>query len=315
MAAALQASSCVYAGLLGLLLVRWYGAARQRRAQRERVRMGFLASSGADPSALAVACHGLAARLIGFLRSRTLVVNMKPHLGIFHHRVWALGSRGFDRTLPLTGLAPAVTKAGCIDARAWACLAVAAAGALVGAVFSLELAALAGCVGGVVGWKLPLWALHQERDTRRNDLEGHLSEMLEVVSLGLRSGLSFDGSFALYHQHFSNALGRNSASTQQLWQLGLASREGALRALAASYDSQMFSRVVENIVRSLRFGSSLADELEASAVESRMAHKAVLEEKVAKAPVKMLVPTAALILPAMLLLVLGPVLLQMMQGF
>lgn len=39
-----------------------------------------------------------------------------------------------------------------------------------------------------------------------------------------------------------------------------------------------------------------------------------LEERVAKAPVKMMMPTGALILPAMLLLVLGPVLLELANG-
>ena len=40
-----------------------------------------------------------------------------------------------------------------------------------------------------------------------------------------------------------------------------------------------------------------------------------LEERVAKAPVKMMVPTGVLILPAMLMLVLGPVLLELAGGF
>ena len=42
--------------------------------------------------------------------------------------------------------------------------------------------------------------------------------------------------------------------------------------------------------------------------------QAQVEERVAKAPVKMMIPTGTLILPAMLLLVLGPVLLELMEG-
>ena len=71
---------------------------------------------------------------------------------------------------------------------------------------------------------------------------------------------------------------------------------------------------MERIVRSLRFGSTLAPDLEAAASEARARHRAQVEERVAKAPVKMMVPTGALILPAMLILVLGPVLLELMQG-
>ena len=43
--------------------------------------------------------------------------------------------------------------------------------------------------------------------------------------------------------------------------------------------------------------------------------KTRLQEAIAKAPVKMMLPTGTLILPAMLLLVLGPVLLELMEGF
>ena len=44
-------------------------------------------------------------------------------------------------------------------------------------------------------------------------------------------------------------------------------------------------------------------------------YKARRQEAVAKAPVKMMVPTGVLILPAMLMLVLGPVLLELAGGF
>jgi tight adherence protein C len=69
------------------------------------------------------------------------------------------------------------------------------------------------------------------------------------------------------------------------------------------------------MVRSLRFGTSIAESLEASAAEARETHKARMEERVAKVAVKMMLPVGGLILPAMLLLVLGPVLLELMEGF
>ena len=85
--------------------------------------------------------------------------------------------------------------------------------------------------------------------------------------------------------------------------------------MAATYDSKLLARLVESVVRSLRFGSSLADGLDALAAEAREVRKTRLQEAIAKAPVKMMLPTGTLILPAMLLLVLGPVLLELMEGF
>ena len=92
-------------------------------------------------------------------------------------------------------------------------------------------------------------------------------------------------------------------------------REQSLRQLAASYDSKLLSRVIESMVRSLRFGVSVAAVLDEASHEARGLYKARVEEQVAKAPVKMMLPVGTLILPAMLLLILGPVLLELMDGF
>ena len=133
-------------------------------------------------------------------------------------------------------------------------------------------------------------------------------------ALGVRSGLSFDRSLQLYTGHFDDGLARECAAAQRSWEAGLATRQDALRALAQGYDNPLFSRTVSAIIRSLRFGTSLGEVLEQSAEQARAARKAQVEERVAKAPVKMMIPTGTLILPAMLLLVLGPVLLELMEG-
>jgi tight adherence protein C len=139
--------------------------------------------------------------------------------------------------------------------------------------------------------------------------------MLEVVALGLRSGLTFDRSFALYGEHFDNDFAQSCARAHRSWALGLVSREEALRELASSYGCEQLSRVVDSVVRSLRFGSSLTGILEEAAAQSRAEWRTALEERVAKAPVKMMLPTGTLILPAMLLLVMGPILLELAGGF
>jgi tight adherence protein C len=97
--------------------------------------------------------------------------------------------------------------------------------------------------------------------------------------------------------------------------MGLSTREDSLRAMEAEYASPLLSRVVDSMVRSLRFGTPMSESLEAAAIEARETHRARMEERVAKVAVKMMLPVGALILPAMLLLVMGPVLLELMDGF
>ena len=190
----------------------------------------------------------------------------------------------------------------------------AAAGAVVGAVISLEMGLLLAAVAAAAGLYAPTWALRRLERERALELERSLPEMLEVVALGLRSGLSFDRSFQLYSMHFPSSFARSCASAQKSWSLGLRTRDEALRELAQSYRSDQLERTAERIVRSLRFGSALAPDLEAAAAEARARRRSQVEERVAKAPVKMMVPTGALILPAMLILIMGPILLELMQG-
>ncbi len=190
----------------------------------------------------------------------------------------------------------------------------AAAGAVVGAVISLEMGLLLAAVAAAAGLYAPTWALRRLERERALELERSLPEMLEVVALGLRSGLSFDRSFQLYSMHFPSSFARSCASAQKSWSLGLRTRDEALRELAQSYRSDQLERTAERIVRSLRFGSALAPDLEAAAAEARARRRSQVEERVAKAPVKMMVPTGSLILPAMLILILGPILLELMQG-
>lgn len=186
---------------------------------------------------------------------------------------------------------------------------------ILGLIFSVTLSIILFITGVILGFYLPVWAMKNEVKARTAELERNLPEMLEVVSLGLRSGLTFDRSFKIYTEHFTNVFSDACSLALKKWEGGIKSREDSLKELSNSYDSFLFKRIVDNIIRSLRFGSSLVESLEEAAVESRTIYKANQEEKVAKAPVKMMIPTGTLILPAMLLLVMGPILLNLIGGF
>lgn len=252
-------------------------------------------------------------------RAIALAASTSRSLSLGHGRrlvpVRLASSAWLDRHAASAGLRDTVTAAGFWETRVRLAAIGMAAGALVGSLLSVELAALLAVVGLCAGWLLLPRAVRRRQTQRAQEMERHLPEMLDVLALGMRSGLSFDRSLLLYTQHFDTMLAQELFLAQQQWTHGLARREDALRKVAASYDSALLRRVIENMVRSLRFGSSLTESLEATSREARAGYRARKQEQVAKAPVKMMVPTGALILPAMLILVLGPVLLELMEGF
>lgn len=220
----------------------------------------------------------------------------------------------FDKSAPVAGLVGEVTAEGFAEARARLALLFGAIGFVVGLLFSAELAIVLALVGCYLGWRAPAQAIVGRTKWRAHETERHLPEMLNVVALGMRSGLSFDTSLKLYAEHFDTVLARELANAQQQWTSGLVRRDEALRTVAATYDSAIFARVVETIIRSIRYGSSMVQSLESDAAEARSSYQTERQERIAKAPVKMMIPTGVLILPAMLVLVMGPVLLELMGG-
>jgi tight adherence protein C len=239
-------------------------------------------------------------------------------------RLHAIASGAAERARPSAGLAEAVVRRAQDLSRAqaplagWARLGTASFEGRVrkaGLERRVTVDGLARTRLEAAGAGLVPWALGRCVEARARALRGCLSETIEVLCLGLRSGLSLDRSIELYASCFEGDFACELDEARMEWQSGLATREAALRRLAATYEAPLLARVVDAIVRSARFGSPLADTLESLAVEARQTRKADVEEAVMKAPVKMMVPVGTLILPSMLILVLGPVLLDLAQGW
>ena len=140
------------------------------------------------------------------------------------------------------------------------------------------------------------WGVDCRREIRRRKRARSASGVLPWESEGRR---------ALSHRQkeaYELALERHAPEMiDALLELGMRSGVASLERFAS------------NVVRCLRFGSPMNRMLEALASEARGCYRAKMEEKVAKAPVKMLVPTAVLILPAMLIVVMAPVFLGFVQ--
>lgn len=283
----------------------------QRRVRRRAFTMR---ATQIDAEAIVCTCGGMAAKTIGLARktsreARAYVLPRNVQV------IEMVGSKRFEAIVRTAGLEASVTVIGLCRTRVRLTVGFGLLGVLAGAIASNQLAIMLGVVGLVAGWQSVEWSLQRESDARKHVLEQHLSELIEVVCLGLRSGLSFDRALGLYCEYFNGTLSRELHLAQSQWFAGLRTRDEALRFLAATYDSPLFARMVDNIVRSMRFGSPLADGLEVLANEARQSHKAQVQEKVMKAPVKMMVPVGTLILPSMLILVLGPILLDLAEGF
>jgi tight adherence protein C len=151
------------------------------------------------------------------------------------------------------------------------------------------------------------------RERRQASFERDLPALLEVVALGMQAGMGFDQAFALYTERFSTPLAHCCKESLEVWQRGLKTRDEGMRQLADRVGTASFRQFASSALRALRFGAPMTQLLLDLAEEARKEYRAKRQELVAKAPVKMLLPTGALILPAMLLLVMGPIMLDLMR--
>lgn len=135
---------------------------------------------------------------------------------------------------------------------------------------------------------------------------GDVSEMIDIVRLGLKAGLSFDASLGLYCEGRAGSLSARMARARMMWQMGLVTREQGLTGVARELGLRSLESFSIAVVQALELGAPLADTLEGQAREIRAAHRSEVERQIERAPVKLLIPTGTLILPALLLSIVGP---------
>ena len=135
---------------------------------------------------------------------------------------------------------------------------------------------------------------------------GELPEMLDIVALGLTAGLSFDAALAEYCAQADGRLARELASAQLSWQMGLATRAQALEDAAARLGEPALARFAASVTEALELGTPLAATLDRQAHLAREEQRAQVEERIERAPVKMLIPLGSLVVPALLLAIVGP---------
>lgn len=135
-----------------------------------------------------------------------------------------------------------------------------------------------------------------------------VSEMIDIVRLGLSAGLSFDAALEIYCSSRKSDLACRLRQALVSWRSGLGSREDELMAVASDMRVRALESFAIAVGEALALGAPLADTLLAQSREIRSAHRASVERAIERAPVKLLIPTGTLILPALLLSILGPLL-------
>lgn len=147
---------------------------------------------------------------------------------------------------------------------------------------------------------------------RRRAVQRSLSATLDLLVLAMEAGPSLDAAIREVVAEWQSPASRELERALTLTQLGL-SRGAAFQQVAETLDLESLRRLAMRINAAERLGNSLVLLLRAEAEEARRERRVAATRQVAQAPTKILIPTALLILPVTLIVLLGPALPQLLQ--
>jgi tight adherence protein C len=159
----------------------------------------------------------------------------------------------------------------------------------------------------------PEFALARMARRRRSRLERQVPDLVELLLVTTEAGLSPPMAFRRSAAVLDHALGAEIRAAIREMDLGVPWRT-ALDRLADTTESSGLRALGTALTRSQRLGASTGPALRLMADDLRASRRAHTEEQARRAPVKMLFPLVFLILPAFLLLTVGPVLLATIRS-
>ncbi|HEX2089161.1 MAG TPA: type II secretion system F family protein [Actinomycetota bacterium] len=182
----------------------------------------------------------------------------------------------------------------------------------IAAVFNTAFVLLAP-IPAVAAFRLPDMALARRAKGRLARLSDQVSDLADVLLVMTEAGVSPAVAFRRAAEILPDPLGAELDGVIRRLDLGIPWRS-AMTEVAERSGVRSLQRLVRAIARSQRLGTSLASVLRRIADDLRAERRAEAELAARQAPVKMLFPLVFMILPAFLLLTVGPVVLSTIRS-
>lgn len=166
----------------------------------------------------------------------------------------------------------------------------------------------------VLAWFVPDLLLISRGQKRREEIQKALPDTLDQMTIAVEAGLGFEAAMAHVARNSQGALAEELIRTLQDIQVGQPRRE-AYRALAERSPEPDLRRFLRAVIQAEQHGVSVARVLTTQAQEMRIKRRQRAEEKAMKIPVKVVFPLILTILPVLIIVVMGPGVINMIDAF
>ena len=149
---------------------------------------------------------------------------------------------------------------------------------------------------------------------RQAAITKQLPEVLDLLSISVQAGLSFDGAVRKIVDRMTGPVIDEFKRMQQDVRMG-APRARALQAISARCDVEDMYLFITSVVQAERLGTSMGRTLINQADNMRERRRQRAKAAALKAPIKMLFPLVLFIFPALFVVILVPPVFSIVQNF
>ena len=156
-----------------------------------------------------------------------------------------------------------------------------------------------------IGWVVPLHLVRRRGRARTERIDRDLPDLIDLLVVTIEAGMGLAAALQLASGKFDGPLDDELKLTLQQQRMGRSLGE-ALEEMLNRVDTPAMRSFVRSVTQGEKLGVAIGTIMRNLAAEMRKRRRASAEEQAQKAPVKMLFPLVFLILPALLVVILGP---------
>ena len=167
----------------------------------------------------------------------------------------------------------------------------------------------------IIGFYLPNLILNHQIQGRQKKINEGLPDALDLLVVCVEAGLGLNSAMKRVADDMKvgNPVLSQEFNLVNLEILAGLDREQALRNLSERTGVEDLSTLCAILIQADRFGTSIATALRVQSDTMRTNRRQKLEEKAAQTPVKLIFPLLLFIFPALMVVVLGPAIIQVME--
>ncbi|HYM15443.1 MAG TPA: type II secretion system F family protein [Dehalococcoidia bacterium] len=173
-----------------------------------------------------------------------------------------------------------------------------------------------GIVGvvGLIGFILPFYIVRSRAKQRQTAIIRSLPDAFDLITTCVEAGLGLDAALARVAEKVPGPFAQELTRALRDVALGKARRD-ALKELGERTGVPDLIQFTNAVIQAEAMGSSVGTVLRVQAEQLRVRRRQRAEEQAYKAPVKMLFPLVLCIFPTLFIVILGPAIITIMNGF